>query len=42
MTSDQKESRDERVAIMVIEGMSEDAAHTYCDSKPDMYGHRDL
>jgi hypothetical protein len=38
MTSDQKEAREERVAIMTVEGMSEKDAVKYCNSKPELYG----
>lgn len=41
MTTDQAEARDERVAIMTVEGMSEDDAQAYCDSRPWLYGARE-
>lgn len=34
------ESREERVAIMTVEGMSMDEAQAYCDTKPELYGLR--
>ncbi len=41
MTPDQAENRFERVAIMMVEGMSEEDAERYCDTRPDLYGIRD-
>jgi len=32
------ENREERVAIMTTEGLSESDSHQYCDSKPEIYG----
>lgn len=40
MTPEQQEARDERVAIMAVEGMSEEEAEAYCDTKPWLYGAR--
>lgn len=40
MTPEQREAREERVAIMVVEGMPEAEAEAYCDTKPEMYGTR--
>lgn len=39
---DKAEYRYERVAIMTIEGMSEEDAHRYCDSKPELYGFKPI
>jgi hypothetical protein len=41
MTQDQAENRAERIAIMTVEGMSEEEAHRYCDTKPEQYGTRE-
>lgn len=41
MTPEQAEAREERIAIMTVEGMSEDDAQKYCDSDPAQYGIRD-
>lgn len=38
MTPEQKEAREERIAIMTREGMSEEEAERYCDTKPMTYG----
>lgn len=38
MTPEQQEAREERVAIMTVEGMSEDEAQAYCDTKAWLYG----
>ena len=41
MTPDQEEVRDERVAIMMDSGISEEEAHKYCDSNTRLYGIRE-
>lgn len=38
MTPDQAEAREERVAIMTVEGVSEEDAQAYCDTKIFLYG----
>lgn len=41
MTPAQAEAREERVAIMTLDGgVGEEEAHAYCDSKPWLYGLR--
>lgn len=43
ITNDQKISRSERVAIMVINyGATEEAAERFCDNDPAQYGIRDI
>lgn len=43
MSEDQKISRSERVAIMVIDyGTTEEAAERFCDTDPAQYGIRDI
>ena len=41
MTPDEAESREERVAIMTAEGMPEEEAQAYCDTKPWLHGVRE-
>lgn len=40
MTPAQSEAREERVAIMTVEGMSEEHAQSYCDGDPAQFGIR--
>ena len=40
MTPEQQEAREERVAIMTVEGMREEEAEAYCNTKPWLYGAR--
>lgn len=43
MSESQILDRDERVAIMVtMGGVTEEEAHRFCDSRPDMYGIREV
>jgi hypothetical protein len=35
---DKQEARQERLAIMTVEGISEEEAAAYCDSHPEIYG----
>lgn len=41
MTEDQALHRDERVALMMESGSSEDEAQRYCDTRPELYGIRE-
>ena len=41
MTPEEAENREERVAIMTAEGMSEEEAQAYCDTRPWLHGVRD-
>lgn len=38
MTAEQREMRDERVAIMTVEGLSEEEAHAWCNTIPETFG----
>lgn len=41
-TDDQKESREERIAIMMFDGkQTREAAEKYCDEFPWLYGFRE-
>lgn len=41
MTEDQKYLREERIAIMTVEGVSQKEAEKYCDDNPHIFGYRD-
>lgn len=38
MSPDQAELREERMAIMMVDGCSEEEAERYCNSVPGLYG----
>lgn len=41
MTREQTIARQERIAIMIESGISEEEADKYCDTVPEMYGTRE-
>lgn len=41
MDIDKKMAREERIAIMMESGVTEEDAETYCDLVPTMYGSRE-
>ena len=42
MSPEQREVRDERVAIITAEGISERVAHDICNRYPELYGFLNL
>lgn len=43
MSEDEAANREERVAIMVVDGgISEAEAQAYCDTRPELYGIREV